>query len=238
MRWIFFYCWMALAVYGGRLPRRRILTAALLTAGLLLSMTGQLYLLWEDQLLTLNTGLPLHLCSMMALLSLPLLWCRPGWFYGLTMLLGMPMALLALLFPAVVQCSQPVLMSAHFDRVHSLIAAAGLFVAAQKKPLPRSDGSLLLLGSGYLLFVWRINYVLGSNFLFLRAAPSGTPLEWLHARGEGFTLCAYLLLAMVVMRLMKELWACLLPLVTGQENSLAYSRFSRQRTPCTSQDRG
>lgn len=224
MRWMGLLLWMQLAVYGGRRPGRRRLTAATLTAGLAVSMAGQLFLLWRDGLLSLQTGLPLHICGMMAALSIPLLWLRPGWLYGLSLYLGMPCAAMALVFPAVIACSRPLLMAAHFDRLHGLILACGLFVTAQQKPLPRSGAPAFLWGSGYLLFVWRMNFALGSNYLFLRAAPRGTPLEWIVARGEGFTLCSYLMLAMLLIRLMMDVWRRLHPLVTAAGSRTSCSR--------------
>lgn len=224
MRWMGLLLWMQLAVYGGRRPGRRRLTAATLTAGLAVSMAGQLFLLWQDGLLSLQTGLPLHICGMMAALSIPLLWLRPRWLYGLSLYLGMPCAAMALVFPAVIACSRPLLMAAHFDRLHGLILACGLFVTAQQKPLPRSGAPAFLWGSGYLLFVWRMNFALGSNYLFLRAAPRGTPLEWIVARGEGFTLCSYLMLAMLLIHLMMDVWRRLYPLVTAAGSRTSCSR--------------
>lgn len=224
MRWMGLLLWMQLAVYGGRRPGKRRLTAATLTAGLAVSMAGQLFLLWRDGLLSLQTGLPLHICGMMAALSIPFLWLRPGWLYGLSLYLGMPCAAMALVFPAVIACSRPMLMAAHFDRLHGLILACGLFVAAQQKPLPRSGAPAFLWGSGYLLFVWRMNFALGSNYLFLRAAPRGTPLEWIIARGEGFTLCSYLMLALILIRLMMDVWRRLYPLVTAAGSRTSCSR--------------
>ena len=228
MRWIGLLLWMQLAVYGGRRPGRRRLTAATLTAGLAVSMAGQMFLLWQDGLLSLQTGLPLHICGMMAVLSIPLVWLKPGWLYGFSLYLGMPCAALALVFPAVIASSRPLLMAAHFDRLHGLILACGLFVMAQEKPLPRSGAPAFLLGSGYLLFVWRINSAIGSNYLFLRAAPRGTPLEWLVARGEGFTLCSYLLLALLLIRLMSDVWLRLYPLVTAAGSRTSYNRCCRR----------
>ena len=69
-------------------------------AGLAVSMAGQEVLLVQDGLWSLQTGLPLHLCGMMGLCSLPLLWLRPRGLLCFSLLLGAPCALLALCFPA------------------------------------------------------------------------------------------------------------------------------------------
>lgn len=238
MRMLRLYCWLCMAVYGGRRPSRRKLTAALLTAGLCLSMAGQLFLLWQDNLLSLQTGLPLHLCGMMALLSLPLIWFGPESLYGLSLYLGMPCAFLALCFPAVIPASRPELMEDHFLRLHGLILCAGLFVMAQKKPLPKSGKTAFLLGSGYMLLIWRINPLINSNFLFLRSAPAGTPLVWLTGRGEGYYLCSYLLIAMTLIRWMEDFWKPLFGLLIISGNRSACNLCDRRSLPCTSRRRG
>ena len=50
---------------------------------------------------------------------------------------GVPGALLALCFPAVVDSSHPLLMRMAFLRLHVLIVAVAVFLWTQKKPLPQ-----------------------------------------------------------------------------------------------------
>lgn len=198
MQWLQLFLWCSLARYGA--TRRKDITAVLLASGLAVSMGCQLYLLWLDDLLSLQTALPLHLCSMMAVLCIPL--CFDGFQagYSLLLLLGMPGALLALCFPAVVDSSHPLLMRMAFLRLHVLIVAVAVFLWSQKKPLPEDPRRAFLLGNGFLLLVACINNLIGSNYLFLKAAPTGTPLAYLIRPGYGVYVASLELLCMLLMR--------------------------------------
>lgn len=78
-------------------------------------MAMQIMLLWLDGQLTLQTGLPLHLCGLFGVLSIPmLLWRAPQPLYELSAFLAGPAAAVTLLFPAVIESSRPVLMRLAF----------------------------------------------------------------------------------------------------------------------------
>ncbi len=199
MQWLGLLLWGVLARYGAA-PERRRITAGVLAAGLVVSMGCQMRLLWLDGNLNLTTGLPLHLCGMMAVLCVFL--CLHTWLngYHLLLLLGVPGAFLALLFPAVSDCSHPLLMKLSFLRLHALILAVALFLWVQKKPLPQDARKAFLLGNGFLLLAACTNSLLGSNYLFLRAAPSGTPLAALIRPGYDVYIASLELLCMLLMR--------------------------------------
>jgi len=199
MQWLSLALWGMLAHYGAT-PARRHITATLLTGGLIVSMGSQLWLLWLDDQLNLHTGLPLHLCGMIAVLCIPLCWFFWTTGYHLLLLLGVPGAFLALCFPAVVQSTRPTLMLIAFLRLHILIVAVAYFCWVQKKPPPADARRAFLLGNGFLLFTACINSVLGSNYLFLRAAPAGTPLAFLIRPGYGAYIASLELLSMLLMR--------------------------------------
>ena len=159
------------------------------------------------------------------------------------LLLGAPCAFLALCFPAVIGCSRPFLMRLHFNRLHSLILWAAVFVLGENpKPLTLWEArKTLLWASGYLWAVQLCNDWLPANYLFLRAVPTGTPLEWLAQRGWGYYLCSLWLLAMVCLRWGCDFWNALLPrltALTAAGNRSAYSRCTRSTSPCTNPDRG
>ncbi|MDD3335737.1 MAG: YwaF family protein [Eubacteriales bacterium] len=234
MQWASLLLWASLAVFGGRIPERRLITRLLLSLGLLLSMMSQLWLLHLDGLLTIQTGLPLHLCGFMGLLSIWMLWLPGAWSYHFSLLLGSPCAFLALCFPAVIRCSYPLWMSLSFHRLHVLILCTALFFMAQQKPLPKDGRYSFLLGNGYLLFVAIFNRAFSTNYLFLSFAPVGTPLALLFERGSVFYLCSLELLAMVTISAVQ--WMLgekrLLPsLIAG--NRSACSRCSHYILPCT-----
>ena len=56
----------------------------------------------------------------------------------------------------------------------------------------------------YLLAVAALNRALHTNYLFLSAAPAGTPLQWLYARGGGYYVCALSMLCMTLFRLLAD----------------------------------
>lgn len=189
--------WCTLAWYGARHWRRQ--TAPVLALGLAAAMTSQLWLLRLDGLLTLQNALPLHLCGFSALVAIGLCFIYNSTCFHFLVLLGMPGALLALVFPAVTECSRPVLMRIAFVRLHALILAVGVFLLAQKRPLPSDPRLSLLLGNGLMLAAACVNSLTGSNYLFLRAAPSGTPLAWLIRHGYSVYTAGLELLCMLLL---------------------------------------
>lgn len=242
MGWLSFGWWGLAVLYGLRQPERSRAVRWALAAGLAVSMAGQEALLVQEGLWSLQTGLPLHLCGMMGLCSLPLLWLRPRGLLCFTLLLGAPCAFLALCFPAVIGCSRPFLMSLHFGRLHSLIFWAAVFSFGEKpKPLTLWEArKTLLWASGYLWAVQLCNEWLPANYLFLSAVPAGTPLEWLAQRGRGFYLCSLWLLGCLCLRWMRDFWNALPPFfaaLTAAGNRSACNRCSRSTSPCTSPDR-
>ncbi len=203
----------------------------LLGAALAASMGMQLLLLHMDGLLTIETALPLHLCSLFGILSIFLLWHTPAWLYEMQMFLAAPAAFITLFFPAVIRCSHPLLMRLSFYRLHVLLSLMPLYHFGMKKPLPVDPRRTLLWGSGYVLAVSAFNRAFHTNYLFLRAAPIGTPLAFFMEKGVVFYLCALGMLCMPVMR-----WLSRLYLTAGSRSSC--SRCNCRTAPCTSRDRG
>lgn len=189
--------WCTLASCGARHHRRA--TAGVLCLGLLLAMGCQLWLLWLDGALSLQTALPLHLCGFSALVCIMLCLRYSRRLFHFLVLLGMPGAGLALVFPAVVECSHPLLMRIAFIRLHALIVAVGVFLIGQKRPLPSDPRETFLLGNGLVLLAACVNSLTGSNYLFLRAAPAGTPLAWLIRHGYGVYTTGLELLCMLLL---------------------------------------
>ncbi|MEG0640260.1 MAG: YwaF family protein [Clostridia bacterium] len=199
MQWLMLFGWGMLAIYGGQNHARAAFVRCLMTAGLAVSMLSQLYLLWLDGLFSLATALPLHLCSLMGVLSVPLLWRAPSWLMEFSLLLGAPCAFLALCFPAILTSPWPLLMSLSFYRLHVLIICVPLFCLRMGKPLPAKPQRTFCIGNGYLLMVSLFNHFFLTNYLFLQRAPQGTPLAWLFLRGGAFYVCALELLCMLLM---------------------------------------
>ncbi len=205
MQWILVAVWggsMLLCVQKGFLNPFRIAMAL----GLAASMGLQLVLLWQDGLLSIQTALPLHLCGLFGVLSIPMLWRAPAPLWELSAFLAGPAAFITLFFPAVMACSHPQWMAFAFDQLHVLVALTPVFLAITGKPLPRDPRRALLLGSGYLCFIGAFNRAFHTNYLFLRQAPSGTPLALFLSRGTAFYVCSLLMLCMAVFTQLKWLY--------------------------------
>jgi len=198
------WLWFTLAVQGAKKHRR--LTAFVLSAALFLCMVCQLRLLWLDGLLNTQTALPLHLCSFSAIISILLCLRFQADLYHFLLLLGLPGALLALLFPAVTPCSHPLLMRNAFFHLHVLIIAVTLYLKAQEKPLPTNPKRVFLLGNGFLLLAACVNRITGSNYMFLHAAPARTPLALLIVHGYDVYITALELLCMLLLQQLCHLY--------------------------------
>lgn len=199
--------WGGVVWWGAGRTGREGVVRGVMAVGLAASMAVQLALLRLDGQLTLQTGLPLHLCGLFGVLSIPmLLWRAPQPLYELSAFLAAPAAAVTLLFPAVIASSRPVLMRLAFLQLHVLVALTPVLLWRAGKPLPADPRRALVLASGYLLGVAAFNRAFRTNYLFLSAAPAGTPLKWLYARGGGYYVCALAMLCMVVLRLLAHVY--------------------------------
>lgn len=186
---------------GCPLPARRLYRRASwsLGAGLLSAMALQELLLLGAGQLTWRSGLPLHLCSLMGLLTLPMLLAERPLLWHLSLYAGMPGALLALLFPAVAQTPWPRLTALAFHLMHTLLLLAPLLpLGLGRRPEPRGAlhawGLLLLLA----LPIMAVNRLLGSNYLFLAFPVPGTPLTALARGPVPYPLALLMLSALVL----------------------------------------
>lgn len=135
--------------------------------------------------------IPLHLCSLSALCALALvLWPR-GWMLDFLWYLGMPGAALALLFPAPAAGRLQFVINLSYAATHLLILLIpALMMLLGMRPQAGRAGCALLMLQGIALAAYGINSLLGTNFLFLRLPPAGTPLEWFYEMGMPVYLIA------------------------------------------------
>jgi len=205
MQWVLLIGWSAFILRSAH--RHTRLLRPLMAGALAGAMGTQLALLWVDGRFTWDTALPLHLCSLFGVLSIPMLWRAPQPLFEACCFLGAPGAFLTLFFPAVASSSHPFLMRFAFFQLHVLVALMPLYWFATGKPLPSDPRRTLVMGSGYLVFVSLINRIFDTNYLFLRIAPAGTPLSWLFEHGNGFYLCALVMLAIIVFSILAPFYA-------------------------------
>ena len=168
-----------------RAARRRYLLAAwALGGGVLAAMGVQELILLRAGLLTLQTGLPLHLCSVMGLMALPALLTRRPLLLHASLFAGVPGALLALMFPAVLDTPWPRLTALAFHAMHAgLLCVPLLPMAMGWRPEPRGAvqaWGFLLLAAGAAEVANRLT---GGNYLFLSGPVAGTPLVLLARWG-------------------------------------------------------
>ena len=189
---------------GERRHAKRIQTAASILTGLLvlLSMGTQIFLLWKMGLAGVATVLPLHLCSFVGIVTPFMLLSKSPGLLEFTLYLGVPGALAALIFPAVLPSPWPILMQSAFFTLHALIVLSPfLHMAGGSRPREGALGRVFLWGNILLLFVMLVNSLLHTNYFFLRAAPSGTPLKLLQDMGQAAYIAALELGALVLLKM-------------------------------------
>lgn len=187
---------------GEKAARQRYRRAAwLMGGGVWLAMLVQEWTLWRSGMLAWSTGLPLHLCSAMGVLTLPMLLTESSFLWHAALYAGMPGAMMALLFPAVAGTAFPWLTRCAFCTMHALILLSPLLpLGLGRKPKPsgalQAGSFLVMLGSAAMM----ANRLSGGNYLFLAGAIPGTPLMLLAQGGiwryrAGLALLAALVLA-------------------------------------------
>lgn len=164
-----------------RAARRLYLACAwLLGGGCYAAMATQEAVLLFSGQLAWHNALPLHLCSAMGLLTLPMLLSRRRLLWHISIYLGLPGALMALLFPAVLSTPWPRLTELAFHTMHCCVLLAPLLpLSLGLRPDPRGAAwalaALLLLSCVALA----ANALTGGNYLFL----NGSPIPWMNRWG-------------------------------------------------------
>lgn len=183
---------------------RRLYRRAALVMGLAAwaAMAAQEAMLLGADLLTWRTGLPLHLCSLMGVLLLPMLLSGSTFLWHVSLFLGLPGGLMAVLFPSVVQTPWPQWMHLAFHTLHCMVVLAPLLpLSLGRLPSPVGAVQAGLFLAVLALVDLAVNHLTGGNYLFLSLPAAGTPLSALARHGVGVyrlslgTLCALLLLA-------------------------------------------
>ena len=136
-------------------------------------------------------ALPLHLCSVSALLAVALAFRKSAMILDFLWYLGMPGAVLALVFPAPASSVMQPLFTAGYVVTHAMIVMIPLAAFAMGE-FPRGGTAPMQLMAlqALALTAFFVNRALGTDFLFLAAPPLNTPLE--RVWQMGYT--AYILL--------------------------------------------
>ena len=133
----------------------------------------------------IREAIPLHLCSVSALAAAVLAFMPVQPIVDYLWLLGMPGAILALMFPAPAVSRWQTLFTACYMLTHALIVLIGLSAMAMGE-CPRAGKApmALIFLQALALTAFFVNRALGTDFLFLSAPPIGTPLVWIGSAGS------------------------------------------------------
>ena len=149
-------------------------------------------------------AIPLHLCSVSAILAAVLAFAPVSSIVDYLWMLGMPGALLALVFPAPAGSRWQFLFSACYMLTHAMIVLIALSALAMGE-CPRSGRApqMLMLLQALGLTAFFVNRALGTDFLFLASPPLSTPLERIYRAGYGVYI-AFLQGMMLLLCLMMD----------------------------------
>jgi hypothetical integral membrane protein (TIGR02206 family) len=122
----------------------------------------------------IQTMLPLHLCSVLVWLSAWMLINKSYRIYEFAYLLGIGGALQALLTPDVGIYGYPHYRFFQTFISHGLIvvAAAYMTLAEEMRPTGKSILRVFIFSNLYMLAVYGINTLIGSNYLYVNAKPA------------------------------------------------------------------
>ena len=154
---------------------------------------------------TLESMLPLDICSFFILLSVAMLWLRSYRLYEFSVFMGTGGALAALITPAIGFYRFPHFLFIQTMLAHAVLLTAQVYMTAVEgfQPTWKSLGKTIVFVNLFMLGAALANIFLGSNFLFLAHKPEGItilsflgPWPWyiLWAEVLGFSLCALLVI--------------------------------------------
>jgi hypothetical integral membrane protein (TIGR02206 family) len=170
---------VALLWWGRRFPERwrrptRYALAALLVIDELLWHGWNVYIgEW-----TIQTMLPLHLCSVFVWLNAVMLVFKAYSIYEVAYLLGIAGALQALLTPDAGQYGFPHFRAFQVMISHGAIITSAVYMTAVEgyRPKLKSIWRVLGIANLYMLGVFFLNLAIGSNYLFIAHKPETASL--------------------------------------------------------------
>ncbi len=128
---------------------------------------------WAAGQWTVQTMLPLHLCSIMVFASAAMLITQNRTIYELLYFLGIAAATQALLTPDVGMYGFPHFRFFQAFMSHGLIVSAAIYMTLVEdyRPYWRSLLHVAVLGNVYMVVIFGVNLALGSNYLFIARKP-------------------------------------------------------------------
>lgn len=152
---------------------------------------------------TIQTMLPLHICSVFVFLSAYMLITKNYRVYEFAYFLGIGGATQALLTPDAGMYGFPHFRAFQVMISHGAIVTAAVYMTVVEgfRPTWKSLGKTILWGNVYMLAVGAINALIGSNYLFIARKPDTAslldvlgPWPWYLLALQGIGLVIFLLL--------------------------------------------
>lgn len=146
---------------------------------------------------------PLHLCNMSLWLATVYLWSKNRFVGVVYVLLCLPAAALAVIFPGWVQYPFETYMHIHNFIYHGLVVALGWSLVESGELVPRWKElwKPLVFGVAGYVVMYQVNKFLDTNFWFLNTPSYGSPLsmiyEWMGK--EWYLLGHFLLCSTIVL---------------------------------------
>jgi hypothetical integral membrane protein (TIGR02206 family) len=121
----------------------------------------------------IQTMLPLHMCSVVVWLTMVMLLTKNRSLYEISYFLGIGGALQALLTPDITGYGFPHFRAFNTFLAHGLLVAVPVYMTLVEgyRPTLESLKRVFIWTNIYMIFVFFLNLVLGSNFLFIAYKP-------------------------------------------------------------------
>lgn len=158
---------------------------------------------------------PLHLCNMSLWVATVYIWCKNRFAGVVYVLLCLPAATLALIFPGWTRYPFWTFMHIHDFVFHGLVVAFGWMLVRSKELIPgwKELWKPLVFGIAGCLIMHYVNHYLDTNFWFVNKPSGGSPLSWIYSGlGEkGYKLGHFLFCSLVVI-----VWRILIQIYISQ----------------------
>lgn len=123
---------------------------------------------------TIQTMLPLHMCSVVVWLTIYMLLTNSYELYEISYFLGIGGALQALLTPDITGYGFPHFRAFNSFLAHGLLVAVPVYMTLVEgyRPTWKSFKRIFIWTNIYMIFVFLLNLVIGSNYLFIAYKPN------------------------------------------------------------------
>jgi hypothetical integral membrane protein (TIGR02206 family) len=165
---------IAIYVFRNRFTERgkKIFRYSLAAMLIIQELTNHAWFIYAGQW-TVQEMLPLHLCGLLVWASAFMLVKKSDTVYEFAYIIGIMGALQALLTPNIGVYGYP-----HFRFYQTNLSHGGIVIAALYmtwvegfRPYPKSLLRVLIIGNLYMVFAGVINWLIGSNYLFIAYKP-------------------------------------------------------------------